>query len=166
MRSSRVAGSKELSLSLALLVASASVGARGAVAQVAGGPQVNAGTETDFGIGGRLVGNIRNANLEAVGSFDIYFPDGPLEFWELNGNLFYHFHLRDTDAVLPYAGGGLNISHLSNGDGRTEPGLNLGGGFRFATRSDVSPFVELRGVIGDFDQLVVTLGLLFGDAAP
>ncbi|MGH7541621.1 MAG: hypothetical protein ACRELC_11540, partial [Gemmatimonadota bacterium] len=123
-------------------------------------------TETDFGIGGRVLGDLGTSNLEAVGSFDIYFPEGDLDFWEINGNLFYRFVLRDTDAVLPYLGGGLNLSHLSNGDGDTEPGLNLGGGLRFATTSDASPFVELRGVIGDFDQFVVTIGALFGDTAP
>lgn len=131
-------------------------------AQIAFGVQANVASEMDVGIGGRVLGNIPGSNLEAVGSFDIYFPDGPRDFWELNGNLFYHFHLSGTPNVLPYAGGGLNIARSSNGQGRTEPGLNLGGGVRFPTRSDITPFVELRGVISDFDQLVATFGLLFG----
>lgn len=166
MTPARNVGSKRALLASSLAACALTLGAPEAAAQVAVGPQANVGTETDFGIGGRIVGNIRDANLEAVGSFDVYFPDDPVDFWELNGNLFYHFHLRETDAVLPYAGGGLNISHFSNGEGETEAGLNLAGGLRFATRSDASPFVELRGVIGDFDQLVVTLGVLFGNAAP
>lgn len=161
-----IAAARATLLAAALAFWALAAGARDATAQVALGPEVDVGSETDFGIGGRIVGAIRNTHLEAVGSFDIYFPDDPLDFWELNGNLFYHFHLRDTDAVLPYAGGGLNISHISNGEGETDAGLNLGGGVRFATRSDASPFVELRGVIGDLDQVVVTLGILFGDTAP
>lgn len=138
---------------------------RPASAQVAIGGQIDFASDTDVGIGGRLLGDIPTVDLEAVGSFDLYFPDGPRDFWELNGNLFYHFHLRNTRAVLPYLGGGLNISHSSNGASRTEAGLNLGGGVRFPTAADISPFVELRGVVSDFEQFVVTFGLLFGDAS-
>lgn len=139
-----------------------------ASAQVYGGVQGVWGSDTDAGIGARVLGNIEDANLEAVGSFNYYFPDdeGPgddVSFWEVNANLFYHFHLPETSNVLPYLGGGLNVSRLSNGASDTEAGLNLGGGFRFPLE-DVSPYVEGRFVAGGHDQVVLTLGLMFGHA--
>lgn len=133
-----------------------------ATAQLAVGVQADVASETDLGVGGRILGHLAGSHLEAVGSFDHYFPDGPVDFWELNANLFYHFHVAGTPRVLPYAGGGLNLAHISNGDGDTEPGLNLGGGVRFPTRSGPAPFVELRAVVSDVDQLVATFGVLFG----
>lgn len=139
------------------------IGSQEVQGQLAFGPQLNVATDTDFGIGGRLLANIRRTDLEAVASFDIYFPEGPADFWELNANLFYHFHLRNTENALPYLGGGLNIGHLSDGRDRTEVGLNLAGGVRFPIAARLAPFVELRGVVAsDFDQLVATFGLLFG----
>lgn len=150
-------------LGVGLCGAAVLFGAQGASGQVYGGAQGNWGSDTDFGVGGRLLANIENANLEFVGSFDIYFPDGPVDFWEANGNLFYHFHLAESPSVLPYVGGGLNISHFSNGADNTEAGLNLGGGFRFPL-ANVSPFIEARAVISDADQAVLTFGVIFGHA--
>lgn len=132
-------------------------------AQAYGGAQANVASDTDFGLGARLLANIEDANLEFVGSFDLYFPDEPLDFWEINGNVFYHFHLPENPSVLPYLGGGLNVARLSNGFDETEAGLNLGGGIRFPLEN-VSPFVEARTVISDADQTVLTIGLLFGHA--
>lgn len=139
------------------------LGAGSADAQVYVGPQVSLASETDLGVGGRLLANIEDANLEFVGSADLYFPDGPTDYWELNGNLFYHFHLPETPSVLPYLGGGLNVANISNGATDTETGLNLGGGLRFPL-DDVSPYVEARTVVGDADQSVLTIGLLLGHA--
>lgn len=121
-------------------------------------------SEVDFGIGGRVLGNIEDVNLEAVGEFNLFFPEGDLDFWEINGILFYHFHLADTRSVMPYLGGGLNIGTASNGDSETEIGLNLGGGVRFPNTSSVTPYIEGRGVVSDFDHFVITAGLLFGRA--
>lgn len=137
-------------------------GAQDSAAQLYGGAQGNWGSETDFGVGGRVLANVEQVNLEIVGSFDVYFPDGPTDFWEINGNVFYHFHLPESPSVLPYVGGGLNVSHFSNGTDNTETGLNLGGGVRFPL-DNVSPFVEARAVISDADQAVLTFGVIFGD---
>lgn len=132
-------------------------------AQIYYGPQLNAATETDVGVGGRVLGNVERMNLELVGSFDLYFPDGPLDFWEINANTFYHFHLPENPAILPYLGGGLNLANISNGADNTEVGVNLGGGVRFPFE-DISPFIEGRTVISDFDQAVFTFGFLLGHA--
>ena len=132
-------------------------------AQAYVGVQADWGSETDFGVGGRVLANIERANLEFVGSFDLYFPDGPIDFWEINGNLFYHFHISNNPSFLPYVGGGLNIASISNGGDTTEAGLGLGGGIRFPLER-LSPFVEVRTAISDFDQTVLTFGVLFGHA--
>lgn len=133
-------------------------------AQVGFGAQASFGSDTDFGIGGRVLGNIEQVNLEGVGEFNLFFPDGDVDFWEINGNLFYHFHLEDTPSVMPYVGGGLNIAHFSDGVDDTEVGLNLGGGVRFPTQGDWAPYLEFRaaGVGADTDQVVLTGGILFG----
>lgn len=134
----------------------------GAEAQMALGVQGNWGSEADFGVGARTLINVPSSNLEAVGSVDVFFPDGDVDWLDINANLFYHFHLPDSPSVIPYLGGGLNLARLSVGDAsNTETGLNIGGGLRFPGAS-VTPFVELRGVISDADQFVVTGGLLFG----
>ena len=138
-------------------------GAAPAAAQVYGGAQALWGSDSDFGVGGTLLANIENANLEFAGSFNLFFPDGDDDFWETNANVFYHFHLSGTPSVLPYLGGGLNISRLSNGSADTEAGLNLGGGIRFPM-AGVSPFIEARAVISDHDQAVLAFGLIFGHA--
>lgn len=127
------------------------------------GAQGNLGSDTDFGVGARLLANLEATNLEFAGSYDIYFPDNDLDYWEFNANLFYHIHPSQDPSVLPYLGGGLNVGHLSNGSGNTEAGVNLGGGIRFPGRQ-LTPFVEARAVMGDFDQGVLTVGLLFGHA--
>lgn len=132
-------------------------------AQLHVGGQGSWGSETDLGVGARLLANVESANLEIVGSGNLFFPDGNIDYWEVNGNLFYHFHLEENPRVLPYVGGGLNISRVSNGFDNTEAGLNLGGGVRFPLEN-VSPFAELRTVLSDQDQTVFTIGLIFGHA--
>lgn len=132
-------------------------------AQIYFGPHLNVATDTDVGIGGRVLANVEEANLELVGSLDVYFPDGPTDFWAINANSFYHFHLEDSPSVLPYVGGGLNIAQVSNGEDATEVGVNIGGGVRFSL-DNISPFIEGKTVISDFDQAVITFGFLLGHA--
>ncbi len=144
------------------LVLLAGPSAQHAEGQVALGLQGNWGSEADFGAGGRALINIQNTNFEALGSVDMFFPDGDVDWLDLNANLFYHFHLPDSPSVVPYIGGGLNVTRLSvDGSSTNETGLNLGGGIRFPGAS-VTPFIEARGVISDADQFVVTGGILFG----
>jgi hypothetical protein len=128
-------------------------------AQTAVGVQGNWGSEADLGVGGRLLINIPGVDLETALSVDVFFPDADVDWLEFNGNIFYHFHTPGN--VVPYLGGGLNVTRISANGSNTETGLNLGGGVRFP-RPGVTPFVEARGVISDADQFVVTVGLLFG----
>lgn len=132
-----------------------------AQAQAAFGGQGSWGSEADFGVGARALVNIPNVNLEFVGSAEVFFPDGDVDWFDFNANVFYHFHLPDAPSLMPYLGGGLNVARISNAASTTEAGLNLGGGIRFPGAT-VTPFIEGRGVISDLDQFVVTVGLLFG----
>lgn len=147
---------------VALTVAAGGLEAQGAAFGVHG----SVGTDTDLGIGGRVAINIPDVNLEGQGTVDVFFPDG-FDYFEFNGNLFYHFHLEDTSSVLPYAGGGLNVGIISPegpaADDRTEVGINLGGGVRFRAENNIAPFVEARVVAGGVEQFVVSGGLLFGN---
>jgi len=150
---------------LALLAVLATVGLpRGAGAQVAFGAEALFGSDTDFGIGGRLQTDLKTAiPLDFAGSFDLFFPDGPADYWEINGNVWYDIHIPHASGV-PYIGGGLNIGHRDPGGDRssdTDFGLNLGGGYRF-NFSKTSPFLEARFTVGGVDQFVIGGGVLLG----
>ena len=154
---------RRLTIALALAATALVLQPSPGSAQVYGGVQGVWGSDTDAGVGGRVLGNVEEANLELVGEFNLFFPDEDVDFWAANANLFYHFHLSETPRVLPYVGGGLNVSRRSNGFENTEAGLNLGGGIRFPLEN-VSPFVEAKAVLSDHDQAVLTIGLIFGHA--
>lgn len=143
-----------------------------AAGQVHFGPQVSLADDADVGLGGRVTAGVEGySGLEVIGSFDVFFPDGDFDYWELNGNLVHNFELPEEPSVRPYAGGGLNVAHISfddpGGDGpfdddadETEVGLNLLGGFKFPMEG-VTPFVEGRFEIEGGEQVVVTGGILF-----
>lgn len=133
-------------------------------AQVHLGPQISLGGDSDVGIGGRLVAGVpQYAGVEFAGSFDVFFPDGDLDWWEINGNLIYNFRIPDAGAFRPYAGGGLNIVRVDapGVDGDTDLGLNILGGAKFPNEGPVTPFLELRGTIEGGEQVVITGGILF-----
>jgi hypothetical protein len=125
------------------------------------GPEVSLGTDTDLGLGARAEFDFSGSALTIIASFDYYFPDGPVDYWEINANLIYNFDIPSAPTVTPYAGGGLNIGHAS-GDGfsDTDPGLNLLGGTRFDAGS-IMPFVEVKFTIEGVEQFVITGGILF-----
>ncbi len=139
------------------------------------GLQLNWGSDTDVGIGGRVVFGLKaiapRTPIDGIVSFDYYFPSAPsgvdVNFWEINANVGYRFTVPARSAVRPYAGAGLNIGHLSAGPSGgpsasdTKPGLNLLGGTTFKVKGSLTPFAEFRGVIGDFDQVVLTGGVRF-----
>lgn len=131
------------------------------------GPQINFADDTDIGVGVRVSGDLGGyPGWEIMGSFDLYFPESDVDFWEINGNVIYNIDARST-TVFPYAGGGLNVAHASfdggpgNGGSDTEIGLNVLGGVKFATDGPLTPYAELRGTVDGSDQLVVTAGILF-----
>lgn len=131
-------------------------------AQIAFGPELLFGTEFDFGLGGRIVAGMgTEIPLEFQGGFNVFLPDRDVDYWELNGNVWYTI---DTPAVgAPYIGGGLNIGRRSTSESfsSTELAVNLGGGYRF-NFTNTAPFIEARFALGGHDQFVIGGGFLFG----
>lgn len=159
---------KTVLLVLAVTFASALATAESAEAQVHLGPQISIADDADVGLGGRLVAGVEDyAGLEVIGSFDIFFPEGDYDYWEINGNAVYNFEIVGAPSLRPYAGGGLNVAHIGadddaggDVDGDTELGLNLLAGTKFPLEG-ITPFVEVRGEVSGGEQLVITGGLLF-----
>jgi hypothetical protein len=139
------------------------------------GVELDWGSDTDFGIGGRGVFGLQSlfpkTPLDAIVSFDYYFPSGApagtsIHFWEINGNVAYRFTVPARSALRPYAGSGLNIAHASASAGgasasNTELGLNLLAGTTFKVKGTLTPFAEIRGVVGNANQVVLTGGVRF-----
>jgi outer membrane protein X len=139
------------------------------------GLQLDVGTQTDFGIGGRAVFGLQSlfpgTPLDGILSFDYYFPSGApaggsLHFWEINGNLAYRLRVPARSTLRPYLGGGLNIAHTSASAGgasgsSTDADLNILGGTTFRVQGELTPFLEIRGVVGNANQVVFTGGVRF-----
>lgn len=138
------------------------------------GLQLDVGTETDFGIGGRAVFGLGSlfpgTPLDGIVSFDYYFPSAPTgvtnHFWEINGNLAYRLRVPARSSFRPYLGGGLNIAHSSTSSGTvsgssTDADLNILGGTTIKVQGELTPFVEIRGVVGNANQVVFTGGVRF-----
>lgn len=138
------------------------------------GLQLDVGTTTDFGVGGRAVFGLQSlfpgTPLDGIVSFDYYFPSHPsgttAHFWEINGNLAYRLRMPARSSFRPYLGGGLNIAHTSGSAGglsgsSTDPDLNILGGTTIKVRGELTPFLEIRGVVGNANQVVFTGGVRF-----
>jgi opacity protein-like surface antigen len=144
--------------------------------QIRFGAQASYGDDFDLGIGVRLTSSLQSVfprtPLAFHGSFDYFFPDdegtgADISYWEINPNLVYMIPVRASSSIAPYAGGGLNIAHLSvdvpgfgSGD-QTELGLNLLGGVQFGGSSRLRPFAEVRVELSGGEQFVLTGGVLF-----
>lgn len=127
------------------------------------GAEAMFGTDTDFGIGGRVHLDLGwDAPIDFQAGFDLFFPDGPADYWEINTNLWYNIPTSGSSSALPYLGGGLNIGHSSVEDfDDTELGVNLGGGVKFGFTNTI-PFLEARVTLGGVEQFIIGGGVLFG----
>lgn len=143
-----------------------------------------ASDDIGFGVGGRVIVNLDKQlkGLEAVGSFDYYFPsagdeldgidgvDVDLTYFEVNLNGIYKFKV-ESSSLQPYVGTGLNIARASGGASvdlgdlgdvdvsasETQVGLNLIGGVLI----DKKFFVEAKYEAGGGEVFVVSAGLRF-----
>ena len=130
------------------------------------GLQASYGNDSEFGIGARvrygLQGLFPRAPLSAIGSVDVFFPGGGLTWFDFNYNIVYNFQPAGAPKLTPYVGGGLNFAYVTgNGGHASELGLNLTGGTEFRSNSRVTPYLDLRFVLGDADQMVLTGGIKF-----
>ncbi len=131
------------------------------------GVQVNYGNDSKFGIGFRVRHSLRGlfpqTPLSGIGSLDVFFPGSGVTWFDLNYNAVYNFTHRAAPKVAPYAGAGLNFVALSgNGGNGSQLGVNVLGGAQFpSAHSRTTPYLEVRGVIGNAGQLLLTGGILF-----
>jgi outer membrane protein X len=141
--------------------------------------------QVDILVGGGLAygSEIKNLGLDLRGDFR--FDRG----WVISPNLNFFFpkennNVRtswtafnaDVHYLLPvgsgfhfYPFGGLNFSSISNKVKNTdvkhshsEIGLNIGMGLNANFGSNVDGFVDMKYVVSDFDQAVITFGVLVG----
>lgn len=139
-------------------------------AQTLLGPQLSWGSDSDLGIGGRVMFGLPQvtAGLEGIVSADYFFVDCgegvDCSWFEINANGAYNLA---AESLHPYVGAGLNVTRVSVdldgfGDGSdTEVGINLLGGLKFPGTS-ITPFAEARLTVGGGEQFVLTGGILFG----
>ena len=158
-------------------------GAAPAEAQLAFGPQLSFGTDSDLGIGARVevpVGHMVSstgvfAAMKMIGSFDYFFidcgdgvsDDVDCSYWELNANAAVPI---PVEGFSPYAGAGLNVGHAAVDfeddafddfdSSDTEAGVNLLGGINFPV-GGMAAFAEGRLELGGGEQFVITAGVLF-----
>jgi hypothetical protein len=145
-------------------------------AQVRFGANVDWGSDTDFGIGGRLnfgIGGLAQGQpIEGQVTFDYFFPGNDVHYWEISGNGLYRLSTRGS-SIAPYLGAGLLYAHTSVNAGSvcnitgvncsdSSLGLNLIGGLRFKGGPNFLPFVEARFEAKSGSQLVLTAGTFFG----
>jgi len=131
------------------------------------GGQLSFAQQANAGLGLRLEQPLVpfwTSDLRLDVAFDYYFPDQPINYWELNGDLAWGFPLRGSRMSV-YVGAGLNIARTSvngvPGSGESDLGINLLVGMRFPTATRVTPYVELRPELGGGNRLVLTTGLMF-----
>ncbi|MCD4698113.1 MAG: outer membrane beta-barrel protein [Bacteroidales bacterium] len=125
--------------------------------------------------------------IDAAPSFTYFFPNkidyftGEIKWnvWELN--LDGHYNFTVSEEFLAYGIGGLNITGTSwkseyewvnpitgqsenhdESDSDINIGLNIGGGGQYSINDQLGLFGDIKYVIGDYDQLVLTFGIIYG----
>lgn len=138
-------------------------------AQFLAGAGISYGTEVEaVGLQPRVIYTI-SGPWRAGADFN-YYLDGEdyTSFWDLNLNGQYVFH--DTESLKAYALAGLNFLRFKGdifgfGDATdTNIGLNIGAGVQ-APVGPLQGLAEVRYVLGDFDQLVISATLLYAFGA-
>lgn len=146
-------------------------------AQLRFGPEIAIADDWDFGIGGRVTGDVdvfdqsessALRSLRGIGQF-LYYPDpicDSCNAWEINLNGALPVTISGSDADF-YAGAGLNIANFSSdagsgfSDGDTEVGVNLIGGLNF-NLGNLAAFTEAGIRLEGSEQFVFGGGLVLG----
>lgn len=117
-----------------------------------------------------------NEQWEASGGFTYFIPRdfGTFDWtvWTIDADA--HYLKNMSDKFTLYGLAGLNFTNWSigyvdigggfgfPGGGGTNLGVNVGGGSYLNFNDKMKGFAELKYVIGNFDQLVLNAGVLFG----
>mgnify|MGYP002626343945 CR=1 FL=1 len=138
--------------------------------------QIKVGGGLSFGTGpDNLALQVRsgyqfNSNLTAMIDANFYMEgDKNFRARTLNFNLQYHFLHQENVSI--YGLGGLNLTHVADvyhtdfGMKIVDPvngtAFNLGAGGRYAFNENIDGFFEAKYIIGDFDQFVVGIGVVY-----
>ena len=144
--------------------------------------QISAGGGLVYGTEQKTIGfNLRGQysiteNIDVVGGLTFYLPnkekqtilfatvESKTSMWSFDVDGHYNFGLIDKLKVYPVAG--LNIAGVSvdvNGTkaSDTEVGLNIGAGATYEITDKLAGLFETKYTIGNFDQAVITLGVLY-----
>ncbi len=140
-------------LKVLLLVAFVSLAALESQAQARLGGALSYGSEIDAG-GLMIDGEFFLNNKLAISPDLLFYFDGGV--WEVNGNA--NFIFAGNKAISVYGVAGLNLTSF---DGGSELGLNAGLGSNFDVGGRTKLFSEIKYIIGDLDQAVLSLGLKF-----
>ena len=160
---------KKTTLLITVLALTFTFAVQNAIAQTRIGGFLAYGTEIEtLGLG--AVGEFFvNENIAIAPGLLYFFPKdlGGYDYtwFEINANGEYYFTTSGSAQVYGLAG--LNFAFVSvdlpaafgGNASSTEVGLNLGVGSNFDIGSSVLPFAELRFVIGNADQLVLSGGV-------
>ncbi len=99
--------------------------------------------------------------------FNYFFPgdDGSfdVDVYGVNGNLSFLIHAGEVVYLYPLVGinyTSVRTEFVGFTETRSEVGANVGGGFGFNFGA-ISPFLEYKYVISNYDQNVLTVGVLF-----
>jgi hypothetical protein len=115
----------------------------------------------DFGLqGGAYLGlGAVVPGLRVGGDLELYLGVDDGSFLALNGNAHYLFLMGP--GLNAYALAGVGYGRLSNGTSVTDLGFNLGAGMELPlTFGEL--YGEVKAVTGDFDRLVLGVGLRIG----
>lgn len=100
-----------------------------------------------------------NENMEISPSANYYLTDG-YTLIGLNGD--FHYLLGTEGEFRFYPLGGINFMMASaNGASNNELNFNVGGGARYPLSDAISLYGEAKYMIGDFDGLVFSGGIMF-----
>lgn len=125
---------------------------------------VGVGAGLNFGLGSIT----ENSGISAEATFDYFFADDPLSYWEINGNALYDIKSVSglyvgagvNYAKSGYDGGGTDVCDVEGVDcTSSDVGLNLLSGYKFG--GGKGPFVQARFSVGGGEQLVLTGGFRF-----
>lgn len=131
-------------------------------AQVSLGAGISYGAEIEaVGLEGRFYYDLnKKPQMRIAADLVYYFVDDPLTFYTIDANLHYGF--ADFSSGFAYGIGGLQIATagVEGFDSDSDVGLNIGAGAEFKAPFGGIP-VEVKYVIGNADQLILSGGLRF-----
>lgn len=113
------------------------------------------------GLDGRFYYDLnKKPHMRIAAGLSYYFVEDPLSFFTIDGN--FHYGIADFSGGFAYAIGGLQIaiSGVKGFDSNNDLGLNLGAGAEFKVPFGGIP-VEVKYVVGNADQLILSGGLRF-----